>query len=258
MAATYLLTAWLSNPIRPFEIEVDRKQRLRALTNLAMDLDLPARYASCVAEAAEEAGESQGDGFDWLKVGMIAAGFGIVIAAPALVLIAAPAGLAGGAALVAGLAGLGPGGMLGGLTVVGVVGGLGGSLAVGALTDGSSAEVQDLVVFLQSRAKAIHDLRLGDGSHPEWRLLNAMASSMSSELRRHTRVSDTSSRAVKEAERKAKHLRKALEWLEKNSLAPRALPATTQALAELQARVDSGRRELETTADDDAGRGALL
>ena len=238
-ALAYLLTAWLGNPVEPYRIEVDEQSKRRALTNLAMDLDLPASYANTVIEAAKLARSSHDEGFSWWKVSLVAAGLGAVLAAPALVLVAAPAGLVGGAALVAGLAGLGPGGMLGGLTMIGIVGGLGGSLAVGALAGGTSGQVQGLVTFLQARAKAAHDLRFDGHDHAEWRLLTAMASTVATAARRQLQTSDGGSATCKEIELKQKHLRRALEWMETHDLAPRALPATPQAIAELTSRAEA-------------------
>ncbi len=167
-----------------------------------------------------------------MRAGVIAVGVVTVLAAPALVFAVAPAGLAGGAALVAGLAALGPGGMLGGLAVVSLVGGVGGSFAVSALTAGSSGEVIDVVTFLQARAKAMHDLRPDSRDRREWQILNQMSSTVANDLRRHQQVSDRGSNQVKEAERKLRAIRRALEWMGKNELDPPALPAapTMQAL----------------------------
>jgi hypothetical protein len=65
-----------------------------------------------------------------------------------------------------------------------------------------------------------------------------MTARLTSDQRRHTRISDSSSTALKEAERKLKHLRRASEWMERNGLAPLALPATPEAVAALTARVE--------------------
>ena len=138
--------------------------RVKALTRLAGDLGFPKVWA----ESAREARDVHREGLTWRRAALAAAGVAALMAAPALVLVAAPAGLAGGAAIVAGLAALGPGGMLGGVAIVGLVGGAGGAAAATALTSGSAAQVQRNVVHLQALAKASRWLGHAAPGHREW------------------------------------------------------------------------------------------
>lgn len=218
-----LLTALPANPVLPYEIKIDDKVRSTALLNLASDLGVPGHFASTVQRAHSKARDAH-QSVDVVKVAMLLAGVAAVIAAPALVLAAAPAGLAGGAAVVSGLAALGPGGMLGGLAIVGAVGGVGGTVATTALTSGSSAAVQQNVLFLQALALARRDLHLASRGYAEWYLLCSMEASLASERRRLQRLCDSGARVVKELDLKLKHVQRALKWMRELDLGPRELP----------------------------------
>jgi hypothetical protein len=78
----------------------------------------------------------------------------------------------------------------------------------------------------------MRDLRPDTRDRREWQILNQMSSTVANDLRRHQQVSDRGSNQVKEAERKLRAIRRALEWMGKNELDPPALPAapTLQAL----------------------------
>src|SRR3954468_903148 len=136
-----LLSAWTSNPIRPYEIELDDELRAKALDQLALDLGLPGVWPRVVRECDADARGAHRGGWGLGRAAVAVGGVAAVAVAPALVLAAAPAGMAGGAAIVGGLAALGPGGMLGGVGIVSLVGGAGGAVAARALTAGSAAEV---------------------------------------------------------------------------------------------------------------------
>ena len=110
LAVNTLLTAWTMNTVAPFEMRLDEDLRVKALTRLAGDLGFPKVWAERVSECAREARDVHREGLTWRRAALAAAGVAALMAAPALVLVAAPAGLAGGAAIVAGLAALGPGG----------------------------------------------------------------------------------------------------------------------------------------------------
>ena len=168
LAVNTLLTAWTMNTVAPFEMRLDEDLRVKALTRLAGDLGYPKVWAERVSECAREARDVHREGLTWRRAALAAAGVAALMAAPALVLVAAPAGLAGGAAIVAGLAALGPGGMLGGVAIVGLVGGAGGAAAATALTSGSAAQVQRNVVHLQALAKASRQLGHAAPGHREW------------------------------------------------------------------------------------------
>ncbi len=223
-----LLTASEGNPIWPYQINVHDKVRRTALANLAGDLGVTSSWAEITLAAVREAREAH-KSYDWGKAVLAAAGIAVVAAAPALVFAAAPAALAGGAAVVGGLAALGPGGMLGGLAVVGVVGGVGGTVATHALASGSSAAVQQNVIYLQALALARSRLQLSVPGSPEWFTLVAVESQVSAELGRLRGVSDGDAPSVKDAERKVAAVKTALRWMRQQGLGPQEISGFARA-----------------------------
>jgi hypothetical protein len=227
----YLLSALIENPVVPYEIDVPRDTRIVALRKLARDLGRPEQFATVVAAAEKAARESQRDSKITLKRAALAVtGVAVILAAPALVLVAAPAGLAGGAAIVAGLAALGPGGMLGGIGIVGVLAGAGGVATGSALMAGTAAQVEQTVIFLQALARARHDLRsadlvVGPRNYPEWYALIEMEDVAADERERLSQFSDSDAPGVKELDRKLKTVDRALRWLRTAGLGPQGLPA---------------------------------
>ena len=229
LAVNTLLTAWTMNTVAPFEMRIDEDLRVKALTRLAGDLGFPKVWAERVSECAREARDVHREGLTWRRAALAAAGAAALMAAPALVLVAAPAGLAGGAAIVAGLAALGPGGMLGGVAIVGLVGGAGGAAAATALTSGSAAQVQRNVVHLQALAKASRQLGHAAPGHREWSALVTMEDAITDEHARLRLFSDDGSRSVKELEQKLESVRRALSWLQSEGLDPARLSAMANA-----------------------------
>jgi hypothetical protein len=223
LAVNTLLTAWAMNVVAPFEIRIDEDVRVKALTRLAADLGFPKVWVETISECAAEARSAHREGLTWQRAALAAAGVAALVAAPALVLVAAPAGLAGGAAIVAGLAALGPGGMLGGVAIVGLVGGAGGAAAATALTAGSAAQVERNVIHLQTLAKASRQLGHAAEGHPEWSALVTMEDALTDELARLRLFSDDGARSVKELEKKLASVHRALSWLEAEDLDPARL-----------------------------------
>ena len=221
-----LLTASTGNAIAPYVIAIEGKVRRTALANFAGDLGVPSVWAEIAWNSMREARAAHRS-FDWKRAAVAAAGVVVVIAAPALVFAVAPAALAGGAAVVGGLAALGPGGMLGGLAVVGVVGGMGGTVAASALTTGSSQVVQKNLIFIQALALGRGRLQISVAGHPEWYTLVAMESQVAAEHARLSQVSDSDSPPVKEAETKLAAVKKALRWMVERDLGPEAIGAST-------------------------------
>lgn len=248
-ALTVLLTAWQGNPIAPYEIDVDLDDRRAAIANLADDLGLPARWAEVVEDVSDVARKAH-SGPAWGKAAGVAIGVVTIAAAPVLVLAAAPAALAGGAAIVGGLAALGPGGMLGGLAVVGAVGGIGGTVTAAALIGGSSAELQKNVILMQSHAEACYRLQITGHRYETWHALVAMESQLASDQERLARVCDSDSKVLREANRKLDSVQNALNWMALRGLAPAEAtigedPGEERAAVENSER-DAGRRRLTT------------
>jgi hypothetical protein len=141
-----------------------------------------------------------------------------------LVLVAAPAGLAGSAAIVAGLAALGPGGMIGGLGIVGLLGSAGGAVTARALVSGTAAQVEETVIHLQAHALAQRDLQVAPAGYPEWFALVSMEDAIAEDLSRLRRFSDHDAPGTKELERKLRAVERALHWFEEHELRPQGLP----------------------------------
>jgi hypothetical protein len=219
-----LFRAHMSNPVAPYEINTPQVAKGNALRSLATDLGAPSSWADAVITAVEAARKAH-EGFPVGRVALGAAAAALFVTAPYLVVAAAPAGAAGGAAIVGGLAALGPGGMLGGLVVVGAVGGAGGAAAIGALTAGSPATVAELVVSLQAHALACSNLGHREPGSQEWFTLTTMESQLANKLARHTQLDDRKSPTRDQLDQKLKTVRTAITWLAERGLGPPSLPA---------------------------------
>lgn len=222
-----MLVLWrMSNPVEPFVIEVPDKARRSALEELALDLGLPRRWARCVIAAEEDARSAHSDGaLLKKKIALAAVGVVAIAAAPILVMAAAPAGLAGGAGIVAGLAALGPGGMMGGLGVVGALGGAGGAAVATGLTAGTAAEVESNVVFLQMLALASSELQCAPSGSPEWRMLHEMRTTVEAGHEFLAQHSDDDAPPLRALELKLRAVSAALTWFSARGLAPTSLTA---------------------------------
>lgn len=222
-ATAVLLAVCMSNVITPYEIDYEGTVEDQALEDLAHDMGCPSFRARSVLRAEIEARAVHGARGGWQKKALLAAGLAALAAAPYLVVAAAPAGLAGGAGLVAGLAALGPGGMVGGLSMIGLVGGAGGAAIAGGLTTGSAAMVEEKVIYLH--ALALAEQKLDERHHRAkvWRTLVEMETTLSAEAARLERFSDKRARVVKELEEKRGSVSKALQALAAAGLAPAML-----------------------------------
>jgi hypothetical protein len=218
-----LLGAHMSSPVDPHDIYPSQDAKLMALQAFAHDLGVPTTWADTVIAAVKDARKAHAS-FPAGKVGLGVAAAALLIAAPYMVLAAAPAGLAGGAAIVGGLAALGPGGMFAGLAIVGAVGGAGGAAAISALTTGSPAAVAQRVVFLQTRALACSQLRHSDPASPEWFWLTGMEAELARDYAKHKQLSDRKSPARDDLAEKLKAVRTAIRWLTAKGLGPAGLP----------------------------------
>jgi hypothetical protein len=113
----------LSPPLPPFDLDVDRRHCVEALAALLDDIGLPdgftaAEFADHISAAVKEAREALSEsGFPWGRV-LIGAGIGLLALTGVGLAIAAPAGLAGAAAIASTLATFGPGGMVGGIATL--------------------------------------------------------------------------------------------------------------------------------------------
>jgi hypothetical protein len=222
-AVGLLLSAWTLDPIGPFEIRISEEQRRKALERLAGDLGFPRTWATTVIDIDKSARSAHGSKLSLPRAAMAIAGAAAIVAAPMLVLVAAPAGLAGGAAIVAGLAALGPGGMIGGLGIVGLLGGAGGAVTARALIAGTAAQVEETVIRLQALALAQRALEVAPPAYAEWFALVSMRSAIEQDLAQLRLFSDEAAPGIKELERKLRSVERALEWFEEHDLNPSGL-----------------------------------
>jgi hypothetical protein len=222
-ATAVLLATCMGNVIAPYEIDYEGKVENRALKELAQDMGFPARRAIAVLEAEREARTKHGAQKGWQRKAMMAAGLAALVAAPYMVVAAAPAGLAGGAGIVAGLAALGPGGMVGGLGMVGLLGGAGGAAIAGGLTSGSAAMVEEKVIYLHALALAEQKLHEQHHRATVWSVLVEMETSLAAERARLARHSDAKARILKELEAKSTSVEGAIRALSAAGLGPKLL-----------------------------------
>jgi hypothetical protein len=222
-ATAVLLATCMGNVIAPYEIDYEGKVENLALEDLAQDMGFPARRAIAVLEAEREARGTHGAQKGWQRKAMMAAGLAALVAAPYMVVVAAPAGLAGGAGIVAGLAALGPGGMVGGLGMVGLLGGAGGAAIAGGLTGGSAAMVEEKVIYLHALALAEQKLHERHHRATVWNVLVEMETSLAAERARLARRSDPKARILKELAAKSASVERALHALRAAGLGPKLL-----------------------------------
>ena len=179
------------------------------------------------SEAEAQAAHADGTALK-RKLGLATVGVITIAAAPFLVLAAAPAGLAGGAAFVAGLAALGPSGIAGGLMVVGAMGGVGGVAVTAGLVAGSPAAVEDNVVFLQTLALSSKHLHCSVTHHREWTTLQQMKTAVTDELAMLGEVCDPAAVPLKASAAKLATIERALLWFGERGLSPAALPPASE------------------------------
>lgn len=197
--------------------------RRKALRRLAEDIGAPSGWADTVWKAEEDARDCHGVGWSLGRAALVGVGLVAIVAAPMLVVAVAPAGLAGGAAITAGLAALGPGGMAGGLAVVSAVGVGGGVVAVQGLSAGSAQAVEENVIAIQALALAFDRLDIGPTDRAHWFLLVAMEGTVEDEIRPLRGVSDAKGAHVKQLTTKLKVIRKALDWMVARGLGPKQI-----------------------------------
>lgn len=218
-----LLATCMGNVIAPYEIDYEGKVENKALERLAQDMGFPTRRAIAVLDAERAARAKHGAKRGWQQKALMAAGLAALVAAPYMVVAAAPAGLAGGAGIMAGLAALGPGGMVGGLGMVGLLGGAGGAALAGGLTAGTAAMVEEKVIYLHALALAEQKLHEQHHRATVWSVLVEMETTLAAEYARLSRHSDPKARVVKELEAKRASVDKALRALQAAQLGPRLL-----------------------------------
>ncbi|MFJ4230620.1 hypothetical protein ACWFQT_00555 [Cellulosimicrobium cellulans] len=228
--AGFLITLLVADPLAPFELDLGKRDT-QIRKYVARDFGL---LDSHVKLAVESMGEARRQ-FRELPVrriatlgGVAAAVVVVAIVAPWAVAAAAPAGLAGGAAALSGLAALGPGGLAGGMALLAAggasVGGLA-SAAGSALVKASGSSVRQSAIELMASAHLGQRLSLTDPTHTEWQILASAYAQARNEASIIGELSDRGSSASSEAQGKVDSLRKALDWMNERGLGPLAITA---------------------------------
>lgn len=228
--AGFLITLLAADPLAPFELDLGKRET-QIRRYVARDFGLLDSHVKLAGESMDEARRH----FRELPVrriatlgGVAAAVVVVAIVAPWAVAAAAPAGLAGGAAALSGLAALGPGGLAGGMALLAAggasVGGLA-SAAGSALVKASSSSVRQSAVELMASAHLGQRLKLTDPTHTEWQILASAYAQARNEASTIVELSDRGSPATREAQAKVETLRKALDWMNERGLGPLAITA---------------------------------
>ena len=216
-----LLSILAGNVIAPYEIEVGDKEKKRALERLAAFVEYPQDRASRAFEAFEEARKAlKSSGWGWLL--WAAAGLALIIAGPVGLVLAAPAGVSGAAAIVGAPGAFGPGGMVGGLVTAGALAGAGAGLTGVAATLASSASAETVLgVVVQQLATAIVRKKLQDpNDYSPWFVLSNLEMEIARECQRLESYSDPKAATISIVRRKADIVRLALRYMMDNGLSP--------------------------------------
>jgi hypothetical protein len=231
----------LSPPLAPFGVKISSERAKTALGDLLQRIrrdtaEISGRaFATAIADAIKVAkGAVEEESFPWTEV-LLGAGILVLAATGVGLVVAAPAGLAGAAAITATLATFGPGGMAGGVATLAVLSGTSMALTTAGIAAGKGtreqfAEIQGAMAtelaHLPSQAfrTAVAGLlaivgarhRLGlepDAASVESVLLTIQATTLH-EVGLHRAVAPDTD-ATKDWRRKAAIVDKALRWLAK-------------------------------------------
>lgn len=220
-AVVPLISITAANIIRPFEIEVPKTKRERALRQLTMDMGLGSQFGLDVFKAAERTRDVLKGGTNWVKWVALGLGGAAVVAATGGLALAAAPGVAGAAAVTSALATFGPGGMIGGLLTAGaLVSAGGGGIAVGLASPATSAATVEAVVGSQLTGAVLRDLQKIDQDPTTWNALVETGIELRREGARLEALSDESSPSLKELHQKLEMVDRALSYLDEHGLRP--------------------------------------
>ncbi|WP_206056491.1 hypothetical protein [Nocardioides sp. GY 10113] len=217
-----LISIAAANVLRPFEIEVPKRERRLAMEALTVEMGLGRQIGTDVFVAGERARDVLKIGgtnwIKWLALGLGAAA--VVAATGGLALMAAP-GAVGAAAVTSALAAFGPGGMIGGLLTAGtLVSAGGGGIAIGLASPGTSAETVEAVIATQLSSVILRQLQGIDQDPTTWDVLAETGIEVRRELSRLRAYSDDSAPILRELKRKLDAIDRALGYLHEHGLGP--------------------------------------
>ena len=224
-AANPLVSVALANVIAPFQISVPKSVQRDAFEELTIEMGLGRQLGLDLVDSRLEAEKALEDGarivFKWAALGV---GVLAILTTGGMAIAAAPAGLAGAAAITAGLAAFGPGGMVGGLLTAGALvgvssGGIASSLA------STRASVHDVETLLVSRLTAaiLRQKQKLEQDPDTWLILVDSEREIRRSLQRLSTFSDRNAAVVKDAKKKLAYVEKAVEYLAKHGLGPAPL-----------------------------------
>lgn len=218
----------MGNVLRPFEIDVDKDERRRAMERLALAMGLGTKLGEKVFEAVDEARRVLRGPTNWVKWTALGLGTAAVIVATGGLALAAAPGAAGAAAITSALAAFGPGGMIGGLMTAGtLVGAGGGGVAFGLAAAGTTAEAAEAMVAAQLTTAILRGKLRLDQDPQTWHDLVDAERQVTREIARLRPVSDQSAPTLKELDRKLDAINRALDHMRKCGFEPES-PASYQ------------------------------
>ncbi|RPA59069.1 alpha/beta hydrolase [Gordonia oryzae] len=221
----------LSNPISPFEIDVDEGVRAEAVRSVLTALGRDPKIADRIKDAVKEvAGFLRKSGVRWGQVAAVGAGLAIVAIAPLSLAAVAPAGLAGGAALTSSLAAFGPGGMIGGIATVSGITSTGAAVTTAAAVMRRKSPGADVATFVLRVTAAYAQATLGLEYDQE--LFSALAearSDISAEINQLSGISDKKAPALAALVEQEEILERLSELLEMKDLVDKSVSGLTYA-----------------------------
>lgn len=216
-----LVSIAAANVLRPFEIEVPKVKRERALRELTLEMGLGSQLGVDVFRAADRTRDVLKGGTNWVKWVALGLGAAAVVAATGGLALAAAPGVAGAAAVTSALAAFGPGGMIGGLLTAGtLVSAGGGGIAIGLASPSTTAATLEAVVGTQLTGAILRDLQGFDQDPTTWNALVETGIELRREGARLEALSDESSPSLKELHLKLEMVDRALSYLDEHGLRP--------------------------------------
>jgi pimeloyl-ACP methyl ester carboxylesterase len=218
-AVLALVALATANPVRPYEIDVPDDVRRQAFHDLTVWMGLGGGLGENLHIAMQSASKAVYPVDQWkLWVG-IGIGAAVLVAGPIGLALAAPAGLAGGAAIIGALSAFGPGGMVGGLVTAGAITTTGAGTIAATLVSSSSTAEDVEVTVIQLLTAAI--LRSREGLEQDlgvWLAMSEIQRQTGREVARLAAYSDEKAPGVEALRRKARAAERAMAYMVKNRL----------------------------------------
>lgn len=218
-AVLALVALATTNPVRPYEIEVPDDVRRLAFHDLTVWMGLGGGLGTNLHQAMQTASKAVYPVDQWKFWVGIGIGAAVLVAGPIGLALAAPAGLAGGAAILGALSAFGPGGMVGGLVTAGAITTTGAGTIAATLVSSSSTAEDVEVTVIQLLTAAI--LRSREGLEQDlgvWLALSEIQRQTGREVARLSAYSDEKAPGVEALRRKARAADRAMAYLVKNHL----------------------------------------